>query len=123
LIPRCADLSHHEGSIPESWRKKVVRILRRNDRGTVRWTKRAQFDADSLFLGAFQGAIQDELASVLDSGKVVEARLITSMYEAGTVYDFLFFIKSRKFYSKINLLPDGRIIIIYSFHTPERDTL
>jgi len=46
------------------------------------------------------------------------------MKERGTVYEFIFDHRQTKIYSKINLSPDGTVVIIYSAHRPLKgDTL
>lgn len=119
----CADLSTDERSKLASWRKSVVRILRTNDPNCVIWRFRARSDAGILFPTLLTGQLDDALASVIDSRTYICARKIESMNEAGTVYELLFRPNKITLYSKINLMPDGRIIIIYSFHIAERDTL
>ena len=47
---------------------------------------------------------------------------ILEMDEEGEVYEFIFVHESQHVYSKINLCPDGTVIIIYSAHRPLKGT-
>ncbi len=40
------------------------------------------------------------------------------MDEEGETYEFFFTFEGVNLYAKVNLLPDGKIIIIYSAHKP-----
>lgn len=42
------------------------------------------------------------------------------MKEPGEVWEFFMTYQRRKLYVKINLLPNGRIIFIYSVHPPNK---
>ncbi len=103
--------------IPKPWKAQVVAILRTGNLDRILIRKRTQDDFQSLFPGAFRMELLDCLADAL-ALDALEGRLVTGMKEPGTVYEFIFLHSSVPIYSKINLCPDGSVIIIYSAHRP-----
>jgi len=50
----------------------------------------------------------------------IEGRVVKGMRELGEVYEFFFNFNRKKVYAKINLLPDGKVIVVYSSHLPNK---
>ena len=59
------------------------------------------------------------MAQALDVENVT-GRHITDMVPPCDAYEFWFHFERRKFLGKIGLLPDGRVIIIFSSHIPRK---
>lgn len=59
------------------------------------------------------------MASALEREGVV-GKKNTNMNEPGEVWAFWFHFRNEKLYGKINLTPEGKIIIIYSAHMPNK---
>jgi len=109
--------------IPQEWRKKVSIILTTGRLENILIRKRAQDDFQSLFPGAFRMELLECLTKAL-AIESLEGRLVTGMKEPGTVYEFIFHHGQTAIYSKINLCPDGSLVIVYSAHRPLKgDTL
>lgn len=47
---------------------------------------------------------------------------ITTMAEPGETYAFWFHHRSAPVYGKINLLPNGQMLFVYSSHSPNKGT-
>ncbi len=58
------------------------------------------------------------MATALDRDDVLGKAI--AMKEPGETYAFWFYHRSTQLYGKINLLPNGKIILIYSSHTPRK---
>ncbi len=111
--------------IPERWRTKVVKILRSREPNQFSATVQSRIDWAAAF-PLFPDDHWDEvrfatMASALESPSA-EGRLITGMKEPGETYAFWFYHRNLKMYGKINLKPDGKVILIYSSHLPEKGT-
>jgi hypothetical protein len=118
----CADLTNDESPIPDGWRRTIARILRQKKSGTINWTKQATADREALFPDAWEYEFLDAIASALEIDGIL-GRLIETMRPPGVVYQFFFIFRKTKLFAKINLLPNGKVIIIYSCHLRQRDTL
>lgn len=105
--------------IPTNWKSQVVAILRSGNLNRILIRRRAQDDFQSLFPGAFRMDLLECLADAL-ALDAIEGRPVTGMNEPGTVYEFIFHHRQTPIYSKINLCPDGTVVIIYSAHRPLR---
>lgn len=107
--------------IPDKWRKTVCGILRSGDRERIDLKKRALDEWNAVtnhaFLYELYNALEDALIDASIVGKYHE------MDEPGETYAFYFFRDGIKLYSKICLCPDGTLIIIYSAHLPNKETL
>jgi hypothetical protein len=79
--------------------------------------QRALRDWQSLFPGAFHYEIVDAFLKALRNPKLT-GQPVTTMDEPGIVYEFIFEHDGRPLYGKVNLLPSGKVIIIYSAHRP-----
>lgn len=109
--------------IPQTWRKQVIAILDHGSMDQVLVRQRAIDEFQALFPGAFRCELFDCLIAVLERDDL-EGREVTTMKEPGTVYEFIFDHRQTKIYSKINLSPDGTVVIVYSAHRPFKgDTL
>lgn len=103
--------------IPQEWRTQVIAILSTGRLEKILIRKRAQDDFQSLFPGAFRMELFDCLCQALSSDSL-EGRLVFGMKEPGTVYEFIFYHHQTAIYSKLNLCPDGTVVIVYSAHRP-----
>lgn len=103
--------------IPSHWKEKVSTILDSNDRKRIILRARALQDWSDLFPNLFPGDLLIALSEALEQPDLV-GNQIAGMDEDGEVYAFIFTYSNRAIYSKINLCPDGTMIIIYSAHRP-----
>lgn len=107
--------------IPRAWCKAVCSILQSGDRDRIDLKQRALNDWNAItnhaFLYELFNALEDALNAPLIEGKRHD------MNEPGETYAFLFLHNGIRLYSKICLCPDGTVIIIYSAHKPNRETL
>ncbi|GEM_PF-380826 len=107
--------------IPEAWRKAVCAILHSGDRDRIDLKRRAWDEWNSVTNHAFQYELFNALEDALSNAEVEGKR--HEMDEPGETYAFFFFHNGRRLYSKICLCPDGTVIIIYSAHPPNKETL
>jgi hypothetical protein len=103
--------------IPSHWKEKVRTILDSDDRKRIILRQRALRDWSDLFPDLFSGDLIIALSEALEQPDLVGNQIV-DMDEAGEVYEFIFTYSSRAIYSKVNLCPDGTMIIIYSAHRP-----
>jgi hypothetical protein len=106
--------------IPQKWKQAVCRILRTGDEKKIKMTRQAFLDW-SLYFPQFLWKYQlyETIQKYLD-GNDPEGRRVTTMDEAGEVYEMIFDVDGRLMYTKINLTPEGDIVIIYSAHPPRK---
>lgn len=105
--------------IPTQWKEKVRSILDSGNRKQIIVRQRATTDWSDLFPEHFSHDLFIALSDALSEAELV-GRLVANMDEPGEVYEFIFTFSNRSVYSKINLCPDGTVIIIYSAHRPLR---
>ena len=105
--------------IPAEWRSTVAGILREGSRDAIITTLQSNLDWSATFPEAWDFERFNALASALIAETVL-GRHITTMDDPGEVWAFWFTFEARQLYAKINLLPDGQIIIIYSSHIPRK---
>jgi hypothetical protein len=104
--------------IPESWRVRVRAILDSGDlKKSVIVRERARMNWSDLFPNLFVCDLLTALSEALEDSNLI-GNQVFDMDEPGQVYEFIFTYATRQIYSKINLCPDGKIIIIYSAHRP-----
>ncbi len=103
--------------IPKDWRIKVSAILADGSMERIFVRRRAQHEFEALFPGAFRWDLLDCIRAALSRDEI-EGNLVTGMDEPGTVYEFIFQHLQQHVYCKVNLSPDGSVIIIYSAHRP-----
>lgn len=111
-----------ESLIPTEWCRTVARILREGDRKkiTTRW--RSDIEWEALFPDDAWDFIRFEaMAKALEQPGVCGLH-ITTMKEPGQTYAFWFHHRSTPVYGKINLLPNGQMLIVYSSHSPNKGT-
>lgn len=104
--------------IPQPWLEQVVDKLKRGSNSEIEWTK-----------GAFEGwhingqrwEAYDAMLKALVPGVV--GKLVKMPIDEGPTYAFFFTANNKQMYGKICLTHDGRLIIVYSAHVRERDTL
>jgi hypothetical protein len=107
--------------IPAAWRSSVCRILRKRINGTIISRERAGKGRLAISIDSWDYEWFDAMASALAVDGIVGR--VVAMYEEGETYEFFFSFNDLKMYCKINLLPNGKIIIIYSNHPPKRENL
>lgn len=110
--------------IPATWRDTVRTILKRGDMRNITLKTSARADWQDMFPNqGYDYQIFDTLAAALADSNI-PGNLVPTMKEPGTTYEFIFKHQSIPVYAKINLLPDNKVIIIYSAHRPLKgDTL
>lgn len=105
--------------IPVNWRKTVVDILRGGDKEKIYGTQQADRDWQAACPRAWDYERYEAMADALDNDEIT-GRYITNMEPKCDAYEFWFNFDKRKFLGKIGLLPDGKIIIVFSSHIPRR---
>src|SRR5690606_37245271 len=101
----------------------VRKILRRPDGTSLIVKSRARVDWESTFPEIFEYERNEAIAAALKRPHL-EGRRIHGMNEPGEVWAFFTIFQQRQIYTKINLLPNGNVIILYSAHPPLKgDTL
>ena len=103
--------------IPSQWKQKVRSILSSGDRKRIIIRQRALLNWSDLFPDLYPGDLLIALSDALEESDLL-GNQIADMDESGEVYEFIFTYSSRAIYSKINLCPDGTMVIIYSAHRP-----
>lgn len=103
--------------IPETWKARVRAILDSGDmKKRVIIRERARINWSDLFPSLFTSDLLSALSDVLEDAELI-GRQVFGMQEPGEIYEFIFTYTNRKVYAKINLCPDGKVII-YSAHRP-----
>lgn len=108
-----------EEKIPDEWKQTVRRILLRGDKKSIVTTQRAQNEWAAFFPDAWEYDRNEAIATTLNQSDLQGVR-VYGMREPGEVWEFFASYQSRKLYVKINLLPKGKIIFIYSVHPPNK---
>jgi len=103
--------------LPESWRDRVRTILDAGNRKKIIVRQRALLDWSALFPSLFPGDLLNALSEALEDPEL-DGNQVFGMQEPGDVYEFIFSHANRRVYTKVNLCPDGTVIIIYSAHRP-----
>jgi hypothetical protein len=103
--------------IPQSWKEKVLAVLHSNNRAKIIIRERARINWSDLFPDLFTGDLLIALSEALEQPDL-PGKQEFGMNEPGEVYAFIFTHSSRQVYTKINLCPDGTMVIIYSAHRP-----
>lgn len=98
-------------------------ILRRGTSGKEILLRRsAHREWSAVSLGAYDFRLFDAIATVLKTDGLQAKK--HAMDEEGETYAFVFSyhtpVGPTPVYTKINLIPGGKIIIIYSAHRPEK---
>jgi hypothetical protein len=109
----------NELAVPRPWRQAVIAALRSHDDERVRVTLAAQQDWAHTFPAAWPSQLAETLADALQDDQLT-GRQVQTMREIGETWEFMFHHERRLLYSKINLRPDGRVVIVYSVHAPRK---
>jgi len=109
--------------IPERWRQEVATILRASRRGTIIATTWAKSRWKNLDDAHYEAGLYALLAEQLSIEGDLYGKHELNMDEEGECYSFTFDYEPPsanapvELYTKLNLLPDGQVVIIYSAHT------
>ena len=103
--------------LPESWKDRVRTILNTGNRKKIIIRQRALLDWSALFPSLFPGDLLNALSEALEDPELV-GNQVFGMEEPGEVYECMISYANRQVYTKVNLCPDGMVIIIYSAHRP-----
>jgi hypothetical protein len=107
--------------IPTEWKTAVCTILKTQDESKIEVRTRAALDWLATFPDSWSYKMYEKLVEYLSTDSAV-GHLVSTMRESGTVYEFIFTCYGRSLYSKINLTPSGKVVIIYSAHPPLKGT-
>ena len=103
--------------IPKNWKDAVCRILEENRPNSVMVTSRARLDWESTFPDTFEFQRNEAIIHSLRRPDI-EGRRIYGMTENGEVWQFWTIYRNRQIFTKINLLPNNQVVIVYSTHPP-----
>ncbi len=103
--------------VPAIWRTRVCFILDSGDRSKIRIRQRALNDWSALFPQLFTCDLLSALSDALKDPDLI-GNEVPFMQEPGETYEFIFTHDRRRVYAKLNLSPDGDLVIIYSAHRP-----
>lgn len=109
--------------IPERWRQAVATILRARLDGTIIATTRAKSTWKNLDDAHYEAGLYSLLAEQLSIEGPIYGKIEPDMDEEGECYSFSFRYHPPsakgeiELYTKLNLLPDGQVVIVYSAHT------
>lgn len=112
-------MANEQQQIPNEWKAAVRSILQKNARNSIITRGRARLEWESAFPFSFPYERNEALIKALGD-PLLQGKRITGMKEAGEVWEFFAFYEQRKVYIKINLLPNGKVIILYSAHIPHK---
>jgi hypothetical protein len=110
--------------IPKHWRHTVAAILRRGSSGKeILLRKRARNEWQALTLDPFDGSLFHAIAAALEQETLHGKAHV--MDEPGETYAFAFSYQAASghvtVYAKVNLTIDGKVVIIYSAHRPDKE--
>jgi hypothetical protein len=103
--------------VPEQWRLRICFILDSGDRKRVLVRHRAILDWSALFPNLFTCDLLSALSEALKDPEIVGNQVLF-MQEPGETYEFIFTYLGKRVYAKLNLSPDGKVVIVYSAHRP-----
>ena len=104
--------------IPDEWKRKVREALNSGEQSRVRVRLRASQDWDATFPDAFQYRLLAAIADALKAPGIMGGR--KTMKEPTETYAFFFTFAKIRMYTKVGLMPDGTVVIVYSAHKPEK---
>lgn len=102
--------------IPQVWKSAVCKVLSTCDERIIRMTLTARNDWQSTFPDFWRQSLYGALSDALSINGIEGVR--REMDEEGETYEFFFTFEGTKLYGKVNLLPSGKVVIIYSAHKP-----
>ncbi len=105
--------------IPDEWKRKVCAALDSGARERYQVRQRAALDWGDTFPAAFAFQMLAAISDALKKPGVVGSRKV--MDEPAETYAFFFSYQHVKMYTKVGLMPDGTVVIIYSAHRPDPD--
>lgn len=114
-----SEINEQQMSIPAPWRLSVIRILRSGDKKNILSTQQSDRDWEHTFPDFWLYQRPEALARALELDGI-EGRHVTDMVPPCDAYEFWFYFDERKLLGKIGLLPDGKVIIIFSSHIPRK---
>jgi len=109
--------------IPQRWRTDVAAILDQAQEETILLRKRPRREWFNLDDEHTEFGLYALLADELSIAGNLYGKVHTDMVEEGECYSFSFRYRPPtaegeiELYTKLNLLPDGQVVIIYSAHT------
>lgn len=103
--------------IPGDWKRKVRDALDSADPSRVLVRQRAAQDWSDTFPLAFPYEMLAAISDALDDPSIGGGRKV--MDEPSETYAFFFSFEKVKMYTKVGLLPDGTVVIVYSAHKPD----
>lgn len=105
--------------IPTDWRRAVIAILRSGDKDRIISRSSTDRDWSAAFPDAWDYQRIDALVATLRVDGLT-GRHIQDMEPPCDTYEFFFYFDDRKVLGKIGLLPNGKVIIIFSSHIPRK---
>jgi len=102
--------------IPDAWKTSVCKVLSTCDERNIHMTLTARNDWASTFPDYWLHSLYLALTDALSAPDIRGER--KEMDEEGETYAFFFSHEDTRLYGKVNLLPDGKVIIVYSAHKP-----
>lgn len=108
--------------VPVAWREAVAAILTAMRHGTILVPKRPRNDWRNLDPRHYDTGLYATLAEILNSPGDLLGKKHDDMDQPGDCYSFTFRYHPPSardeidLYTKLNLMPDGRVVIIYSAH-------
>jgi hypothetical protein len=105
--------------IPHVWRAAVCAILRTGDNSRIMAVSTANRDWNEECPDSWLYQRHQAMENALQT-EGITGRHILDMTPPCDTYEFWFHFESRKFLGKIGLLPDGKLIIIFSSHRPRK---
>ena len=110
--------------IPREWCDAVCAVLETEDTTNriIQWTGDAGTRYETDFLGSWKYQAYAAMRAYLSSDSPMGCRAEMDR-PAGETYEFFFDFNKTKTYGKILLRPDGKRIVLFSAHLPNRDKL
>lgn len=108
--------------IPAAWRQTVCAALKRGSNG-ARFTPTGGQRWQNEFPDAFRYELDDAFVRFLSAPQVLGCS-VQMAHPAGETWEFFFPFRGEKLYGKLLLKKsDGKSVIIFSAHRPERPKL
>lgn len=106
--------------IPDEWKRKVRDALNSSDKSRciVRFTT-AELTWQATFPDTFNFQMLRAISDALAAPSIEGA--LKRMDEPTETYAFFVTFRKNKMYAKVGLYPDGKIVIVYSAHKPDKN--